>query len=221
MKALTFMHTGLLVAFYSFCPTITLADSPLTSTPFWQAYEDVKDVSYAKENGLDNKVLKMLTGDKVSCDVKIAIINCFGWGSGYTKTFEDHLLDKRDGLNREVFKYLKSSSDEMPQETSQTKLLTTDDLICWSYLRGMDNYQSPEFSLKGAFLAYWRDQKNMSAGVVLCLVAAQQSMTYDWCKIYESAQMFLVDGVYDKNLMRDDGVNIIMEYMNLYEQDCE
>lgn len=198
-----------------------LADSPLTSTPFWMAYEDIKEVKYAKENGLDKKVLKALTGKKLSCDVKLAIINSFGWSSGYTETFENHLLSSRKGLERDVFKYLKSDSDEMPQETSQTLLLETDDLVCWAYLRAMDNYNTPQYSIKGAFLAYWRDQKNMSAGVVWALLVGQLSMSGDWCKIYEAAEEFILNAEYDKNILREEAVTIIMEYMNLYAQDCE
>lgn len=198
-----------------------LADSPLTSTPFWMAYEDVKEVAYAKENGLDKKVLKQLLGKKLSCDVKLAMINSFGWGSGYTATFEDYLIEKRKGLSREVFKYLKLESDDMPEDNAQTKLLTTDDLVCWSYLRAMDNYDMPYYSMRGSFIAYWRDQKNMGAGVVWCLVVSQMAMMGDWCKIWESTQEFIVDADYETNLFREEAVTIIMEYMSLYEQDCE
>ncbi|MBD3638756.1 MAG: hypothetical protein HUJ25_15490 [Crocinitomicaceae bacterium] len=211
----------ILFLFFVFNALISSADSPLTDTPFWLAYEDDKNVSYARENGLDKKVLKLLTGKKLTCDVKLAIINSFGWESGYTQTFEDYLLEKRKGLDREVFKYLKSDSQEMPEETEQTELLTTDDLVCWSYLRAMDNYQSPQHSMKGAFLAYWRDTTNMSAGVVWCLVVSQMALMADWCKIYESAQTFIVEPEYQSNVFKDEAVTIIMEYMNLYKQDCE
>jgi hypothetical protein len=197
------------------------ADSPLTSTPFWQAYENDKVVKYAKEKGLNEKVLKQLTGKKLDCDVKIAMINCFGWSSGYTKKFEDYLISKRKGLTRDVFKYLKAESEDMPTENEQTQLLTTDDLVCWSYLRAMDNYSTPQYSMRGAFLAYWRDTTNMAAGVVLCLIAGQQAMMYDWCKIWESAEMFITDADYKSNLLKEDAVNIIMEYLSLYEQDCQ
>ena len=212
--------TILTIAFFCFS-FFGLADSPLTSTPFWMAYEDVKEVKYAKENGLDKKVLKQLTGKKLSCDVKLAMINCFGWGSGYTSTFEDYLIENRKGLTREVFKYLKEESDDMPEENEQTKLLTTDDLVCWAYLRAMDNYDMPYYSMRGAFVAYWRDQKNMSAGVVWCLIVSQMALMGDWCKIWESSQQFIIEAEYESNLFRDEAVTIIMEYMSLYEQDCE
>lgn len=197
------------------------ADSPLTSTPFWQAYEDVKQVKYAKENGLDKKTLKWLTGKKLDCDVKLAMINSFGWSSEYTAKFENYLLEERKGLDREVFVYLKDDSEEMPEETEQTRLLTTDDLICWSYLRAMDNYQTPEYSIKGSFLAYWRDQKDMCAGVVWALLVGQMNMLGDWCKIYESAESFILNGEYERNIFREEAVVIMMEYLNLYEQDCQ
>src|SRR5690606_9911417 len=147
-------------------------------------------------------------------------INSFGWGSGYTQSFEDHLIEKRKGLTREVFKYLKNDSEDMPEENSQTELLTTDDLVCWAYLRAMDNYETPFYSMKGAFLAYWRNQKNMSAGVVWCLVVSQMALMSDWCKIYESAKTFIVNAEYEVNIFKEEAITIIMEYMNLYEQDC-
>ena len=204
-----------------FLSNTSLADSPLTSTPFWQAYEEEKEIEYTQKNGLDKKVLKMLTGTKITCDVKLAIINSFGWESGYTETFENYLLEKREGLTRDVFKYLKSDSEDMPEETDQTLLMTTDDLVCWSYLRAMDNYNTPQYSMKGAFLAYWRDQKNMSAGIVWCLVTSQLAMMGDWCMIYKSAQQYIVEAEYERNIFKEDAVTIIMEYMNLYEQDCD
>ena len=129
------MKQLLFIILILFSSKISLADSPLTSTPFWMAYEDEKEIKYAKENGLDEKVLKQLAGKKLSCDKKLAIINCFGWGSGYTETFENYLLEKRKGLTRDVFKYLKSDDESMPEENEQTKLLTTDDLVCWSILK--------------------------------------------------------------------------------------
>ena len=214
------MRNLILVIFTVVLSNISLADSPLTSTPFWMAYEEVKEVKYAKENGLDKKVLKRLTGKKLTCDIKLAMINCFGWGSGYTKKFEDYLIENRKGLTRDVFKYLKSDGESMPEENEQTKLMTTDDLVCWAYLRAMDNYETPHYSIKGSFLGYWRDTKNMSAGVVWCLIVSQIALMNDWCKIYESAQEFIVNADYETNLLLDEAVTIIMEYMNLYEQDC-
>ncbi|UKN02925.1 hypothetical protein K6119_05275 [Paracrocinitomix mangrovi] len=201
--------------------SVSYADSPLTSTPFWQAYEDVKEVKHAKENGLDKKALKWILSDKIGCDVKLAMINSFGWESGYTQKFEDALIENREGLTKDVFKYLKSEGEDMPEETEQTRLLTTDDLVCWSYLRAMDNYNTPQYSMKGAFIAYWRDSKNMASGVVWCLVVSQMHLFGDWCQIYESGQTFIKNAKYENNLLKDEAVTIIMEYLNLYEQDCE
>ena len=41
-----------------------LADSPLTSTPFYKAYSDEKIVQKAAEEGLNKKVLKFLVNEK-------------------------------------------------------------------------------------------------------------------------------------------------------------
>ena len=75
------------------------ADSPLTSTEFFRAYLDVKEVKYASENTLDDKLLKFLASAKANPVHKLAVINALSWGkTDYVNTFEAFLLKKRKGL---------------------------------------------------------------------------------------------------------------------------
>ena len=101
-------YTPFLCILFVFGLSTAKADSPLTSTPFWTAYKSVKEVNYAKENGMNKKTLKFLCGKKGASVIKLAVINSLGWKNGATKTFEDYLLAKRKGLNSNVFTYLKT-----------------------------------------------------------------------------------------------------------------
>ena len=199
------------------------ADSPLTSTPFSDAYKTEKVVQYAIENGMDKKTLKNLTSKKVSSLHKICIINALGWGEKlkYRDAFQDYLLSKRKGLKPEVFTYLEEVGDEAPAETEQTKLMTADDLICWGYLQALGDYFNPKKSFRAVFLAYKRDMENMAYGTIFCLVAAQNAMDYDWCQVYEFGQKMIVDPEYTNNIMDQEGQRIILEYLGLYQADCK
>ena len=208
---------GLSIAFNS------KADSPLTSTPFSEAYKTEKVVMYAIENGMDKKTLKNLTSNKVSSLHKICIINALGWGKEmtYRYAFQDYLLSKRKGLKPEVFDYLIEVGNEAPAETEQTELLTADDLLCWGYLQALGDYFNPKKSFRAVFLAYKRDTENMASGIIFTLVAAQNAMDSDWCQVYEFGQKFMVEPEYKNNIMDQEGQKIILDYLGLYEQDCK
>lgn len=213
----------LILFFYIAVPLISKADSPLTSTPFSNAYKDEKVVKNAIEKGMEKKTLKNLTSKKVSSLHKICIINALGWGKEmtYRNKFQDYLLSKRKGLTKDVFDYLIEVSDDPPEETAQTKLLTADDLICWGYLQALGDYFNPKKSFRAVFLAYKRDMDNMAYGTIFALVAAQSAMDANWCNVYKLGQKMIVEPEYKNNIMNEEGQSIILEYLGLYQQDCK
>ncbi|MEX1002728.1 MAG: hypothetical protein WDZ35_11490 [Crocinitomicaceae bacterium] len=200
----------------------SFADSPLTSTPFYKAYLDKKIVKRAKENGLDKKVIKYLGKSKHDAALKIAAINAVGWGKeGTTKKFEESLLKKRKGLDTAVFNFLREVPEKAPVETEQTKLLTSDDLMCWTYLQAMEDYFHPEKCMSGAFFCFVRNEKSMAHATVFALIACQNSFDYDWCKIYQLGQLYLVETDYEENKLSTEAVKIILDYLNLYGDSCK
>ena len=213
----------IILSIYLLCVSLfALADSPLTSTSFYSAYQDLKQVEYAIENGMDKKVVKILGSKKTDIVTKIAIINAMSWGDTTSVVkFEEYLLKKRKGLKPEVFTYLIEHSDDTPQENSQTLLLTADDLACWAYLQSMGDYFNPDYAMKASFLAYLRDVESMGHAVPLALIAAQKAFDYDWCSVYTIPYGLLVEAKYSKNIVTDEAIDMIMEYINLYQADCE
>lgn len=205
----------------SLTTSIALADSPLTSTNFWGEYSASKAVAHISEFGLDKKGLKMLGSKKTTSLDKFAAINSMGFSHKSTANFEAYLLSKRKGLDKSVFEYLKTVSDEVPEENDQTKLLSGDDLMCWAYLQAMDDYFHPAKALRGAFLAFMRDQENMAYGTVAALISAQKAFDYDWCQVYKIGNTLIVEREYSNNLLNDAAVKIIMDYIGLYKQDCK
>jgi hypothetical protein len=217
MKTLKLTFVGLFVLFFN----LSKADSPLTSTDFWVAYKNVKEVTYVNENGLDGKALKFLCGKKGSSLNKMAAINSLGFAHKKTNALETYLLSKRKGLKPEVFDFLKTESEDVPVENEQTKLLTGDDLMCWAYTQAMDDYFNPNFALKAAFFAYFRDQENMSYATVLSLIAAQKAFDSDWCNVYRIPKEYIENKTYSNNQLSAEAVKIIMDYIGLYQQDCK
>jgi len=200
---------------------ISWADSPLTSTPFWKAYKTNKYVSYAAENGYDKKVGKYLLSKKVPSEIKLAIINQYSFNSGWDVSYEEDLMAKRKGLDTSCFTYLMAPSESTPKETKQTQLLTADDLMCWAYFKAMSDYNAPQLYLKAAFLAFQRDGENGAYGTAFALIAAQKAFDYDWCKVYTVGKDYIQDYNYQHNTLSKEAIKIIMDYLNLYKQDCK
>lgn len=198
-----------------------LADSPLTSTPFSNAYSTNKYVKLANESGYFKKTEKALGSKKVSSLDKLLLINALGWKSNDVAKFETYLISERKGLTTKAFDYLKTVSDDAPIDNDQTKLMTADDLMCWAYLQAMHDYNKPALAIRAAFLAYKRDKKNMAYGTVLGLIAGQKAFDTDWCGVYQRAHQMIVETEYENNELSEAGVKIIMDYINLYQQDCD
>ena len=200
---------------------ISHADSPLTSTPFHTAYSDVKEVKYALANGLDNKLLKFLGNKKAPIIHKIAVINALSWGEkDFVGKFENYLLKKRKGIKPEVFTQLRTIANSTPEETEQTKLLTADDLTCWVYLQVLGDYKTPAIGMRAGFLGCVRDRESMAHMIPFTLIGAQKAMDSDWCSVYKIPHDNLEQAVFSKNLISEKGLKIIMDYINLYKQDC-
>lgn len=199
-----------------------IADSPLTSTPFYLAYKDNKSVIHALENGLDKTTLEYLGSTSTSIVEKIAVINAIGWGNAdNVSSFEKYLLQIREGITEDVFNYLRTVSDDAPQENAQTILLTADDLTCWAYMQAMGDYFNPAKGMRAAHLAFRRDDSSMAHAVPYSLIAAQKAFDSSWCRVYQIPHIMLEETVYDKNKISDEALKQIMDYINLYQADCQ
>ncbi len=189
--------------------TVALADSPLTSTKFSDAYMDEPIVVAAgKTNGIiDNQLMEFLASEYNPIDVKMAVINKLGW--------------KIDGKNNSkmYFDFLKSRFNYKNQKRFMKKG-RADHLLSYAYLKAMDNYFKVDEALKFAERAVKKESGSRTFRLIHGLIKAQKTMDSDWCQVYQ-----ITDGVRKNrrlmNDMRTRSVGIIYNYMDIYGDSCK
>lgn len=183
------------------------ADSPLTSTPFHEAYLDLKIVSHAKETGVvDKKIAKYLLNRKKPIALKAAVVNALGWdfnGKQNAELFLGYLADKRG----------------ITAENQNWDLLTAHDLMCIGYMMALDNYFDCEAAEKVLLMARGKEPKNHTIALVHALVLAQVLFDSDWCLSWRAVSD--VDKDPDLQIeLREEAMQIVMSYMILYKDEC-
>lgn len=160
-------------------------------------------------------------GDKKNDPViKLATINQLSWGNkDYVKQFETYLIEKRK-VKAKVFDYLRELTGEDSAENKWTKKLTADDLMCWSYLQALSNYFELALSRAGAEIGIQRDPESMAHAAVYCLISCQVVFDQSWCLIYKFGQEYFVECEFSKNKLLPEAVQIILDYLSLYQSDC-
>jgi len=187
-----------------------VADSPVTSTPFHQAYLDIEIVREAKASGvLTEKIFDYLSSPMNPVDVKAAIINALGWkfeGKSNCRTFYELLSRKRDVSLQTL--------------VDHTELLGSDELFCLGYLQLMDDYFHPMKAIPMLELAYQKQPKSFTVSIVFALARAQLMMNSNWCQVWKITEEVLQDRRLNEDL-RPAAKKIIVDYMILYKSECD
>jgi len=184
------------------------ADSPITSTNFYKAYEKMKIVKYANEKGvIDEKIAKFLLSEKASIDKKAAVINALSWdvnGKSNTQLLINYLEKKH-----------KKAADNIFLED-----MTADELFCIGYLLVMDNYFQPENALEFLTLAKEKNPQSYTVNIIHALTQAQVYLdTFEWCKVWKCCNEVNINASLDKD-MKAGAVSVIFEYIGLYKAEC-
>jgi len=182
-----------------------LADSPVTSTPFSSAYMDLKIVSYAAARGVvDEKIARKLLSKRTPVDVKAAIVNALSW-------------DTDGKLNSVAFhQYLKK---KYRKDALYPGDVTAEELMVQGYLWLMDDYFHPEKSVP--YLKYAAAVKNDSftVAIIYAIGKGQIALDNQWCDVWRSTEEVL-NNQFLKSDMREEAIEIIVEYMKIYQDDC-
>ncbi len=185
-----------------------LADSPLTSTSFYKAYNKEKIiVTASKSNGvLSESLIKYLLADN-PIDIKMAVINNLSWdinGKVNADRFLDYLFSSGKYKNKEKF----------------LKKATGTELLCFAYLKALDDYNDVTEAIIFANKALEANPGSYTFQIIVALIKAQKAFDSDWCKVYQ-----LTDNVrtnYGLNSdMKAEAIDLIFEYMDLYEDSCK
>jgi hypothetical protein len=185
-----------------------LADSPITDTPFSEAYMDVAIVQKAAGTGgvLTPELMDYLADAKQPIDVKMAVINRLGTvyeGKNNANLFFDYLLKKK--------KY--KSEDDLLMNGK------THELIAMAYLAATDNYFDMQWAMTYVYSFQERNENSYTIKLISALIMAQQAMESDWCMVYQLADAVRTNEELDQD-MRPAATAIVYEYMDLYGGNC-
>lgn len=195
------------------------ADSPLTSTNFSQAYQDVELVNLATNKQLTPALMAALSDPMISNDVRAAIINALGWST--------------EGQNNAVV-YLDYLAKRYQQNRLSLKVetLRTEEIFALGYLLAMDDYftlkaiggtgeleQSDALTLLS--IASARQPNDFTIALIYKLVQSQVYLAdfAQWCDVYKTVSTVVKNFPPERN-MRPPAVDIIMEYIQNYQEYC-
>lgn len=182
-------------------------DSPITSTFFADAYKDHRIVKHAaKIEILDKKTARYLLKKNVSIDVKAAIVNAISWD-----------IDMKNNAD-EFKKYIEKKYKKKFASISLEEL-PADVLLCLGYFTVLDNYSKPKNALPYLKAAQKKAPKSFTVNIILALTQAQIAFETDWCKVWTLTNEVLINKELTKD-MRKKAIEIIVEYMILYKNEC-
>ncbi|MFN8394637.1 MAG: hypothetical protein U0176_08200 [Bacteroidia bacterium] len=185
------------------------ADSPLTSTPFADAYKTAGVVKAAtKANGvITAKLMKYLSNPGKPLDLKMALINQLGWNiDGRTNgRMYKHYVEKNKGITLD--------------NAENWNKVHPHELLSMAYLIALDNYFDVKAAAEMARAAAKRLPKSYTAQIVSAMICAQEAFDTNWCQVYQ-----LTDAVRQNTSltqdMRPEAIKIIFDYMDIYSGEC-
>ena len=163
----------LLCICFFFIANNSFADSPLTSTPFYKGYMNIAIIkTAAKSNGIiTEQQLQFLINSKNPIAIKLALINSLGWdtkGKSNAPEYLDYLFEKKTELNYKNF----------------INKANTDELICYAYLKAMDDYFDVKSASVFAKQAMRKAPTSYSIHLIGTLIQVQGLNAINWCSIY-------------------------------------
>lgn len=190
---------------------LCFADSPLTSTSFYETYMDnaivSKAVGIAENNpaSVPVEVINYLADSKRPIDARLAVVNAIGWnfdGTGVGAQLEEYLMKRYNVKN----------------ENKLLKKIDAGTLAVYAYAKAMSNYFDVTDAQRLAHTAVKNNKTNsFSVAFIAALIDAQVYLDSDWSMVYKVVADVIHDGSLNLD-MRQAAIDNVMEYINLYEQ---
>jgi hypothetical protein len=185
----------------------SLADSPLTSTPFSEAYQDYELVQRAKRAGiLDLDMAAYLSSVSAPVDIKAALINALSW-------------DINGKNNALLYRYFLGVKYGKTIAVLDPATLTADEVFSLGYLTALDDYFRPEKALPFLKTAQSRKPESLTVALVLGLTQAQAAFDSNWCLMWRRVKAPATNTDLQPDL-RPQAKAIILDYMQGYESSC-
>ncbi len=198
MRKFFFVFAFLMVSMFSF------ADSPLTSTRFYQHYIDNPLVYEASEtHDLSWDMAEYILDANNPVAIKVAIVNALSWG------------DKAESN----YAGLVSIAMDVKQPPSASKLFNVLDgktLICFAYMKALSDYFDVKEALKIAKMAQKKDKDSYCVNFIAALILSQDNFRQEkWEKIY-SVLDEVNNTTWRNDDLSDEAAASVMEYINEY-----
>ena len=194
---------------FFFIANSSFADSPLTSTPFYKGYMDIAIIkTAAKSNGTITELqLQFLTNSKNPIAIKLALINSLGWdtkGKSNATEYLDYLFEKQPKLNYKNF----------------INKATAEELICYAYLKAMDDYFNVKSASVFAKQAMRKAPTTYSIHLIGTLIQVQPLLnSKKWCAIYTKMTQVRTNKKLQLD-MRLISITAVYSYTDVYKKDC-
>ena len=192
----------------SLYPQLAIADSPLTSADFHQAYLDLPQVRKAVQvRALDDELADYLLSPGTSYDEAAAVINALGWDAD-GKDNHLRLLRRLKATDRRAFDRFKAGK-------GSSRIL-----FVVGYLWAMDDY----FETRRAESLLWQARSQapefFAIALIHALVVAQSEEVGRWCEVFRGPRATLAK--YPNGLeMRRSAVRIVLDYTDIYADECK
>ncbi len=185
-------------------------DSPLTSTPFHQAYLDVEEVARAaKQRRLDESLAQFLLDGSTPLDVCAAVINALSW-------------DIEGKSDAEFLKNYRTRQDPDFPNRFEAGACTSREYFLIGYLQAMDHYHDVTKAMEILDLALEKNSASFTVALCHALVRAQLHLDSleEWCEVWRVVdnclQRFPVRYVFRKSAVEE-----IMSYIEIYKPYCK
>ena len=200
-----------LLLYCLFFLSVVNADSPITSTDFYEAYLHISEVEEANKVGvLSDKIAQYLLDSENSLDKKAAVINALSWD-----------FDRK--INAYLFKrHLKAKYQVKDDIDSLVKVMNDEELFCLGYMTVMDNYFDPEKSLIYFESASSSIRESYTFQIINALVKTQSLLEDQdkWCRIWKTINAVETNKELKVD-MNTGGRKIILDYIEIYKDNCE
>ncbi len=206
-----FLQRILILPSLAILASVAFADSPLTSTDFYHSYMDCPVVAENLEMRMNEEIYDILLSDEYELDVKVAVINGMGW--------------RLEGQNNaEVF--IEFYMADMEKAVIEADDMSGEELLLLAYLVSMDDYFSMGpiepggpgvLGMSGVELAEVAEERtpdDFTVRLISALILSQEAMDYDWGKVFEVVDFVMKEALVRN--MRDEAIDIILDYIGLY-----
>ncbi len=185
-----------------------LADSPITSTPFADAYQDDELIRTARKTGiLDLKMAEYLSSPSTPIDRKAALINALSWST-------------EGKYNATLYRYFLGLIYGQKADQLDMQALTADQVFALGYLTVMDDYFNPEQAISLLVNAKERENNSFTVAIITALAQAQAQTASDWCQVWKLTAAVTQERSLNQD-MRPKAKKIILDYMRAYRASCK